>query len=123
MCSQLLEWKINCSDNCPLECETISYSTTQQAIDYKPSPSRFLKSKEAIKQLNNISGISDEMLRRSMLSLYIYYEDLTYAEIGQIPKVTGPDLISDIGGTLGLFLGVSLMSFVEVIELAMMILI
>jgi hypothetical protein len=37
--------------------------------------------------------------------------------IDQIGKMNGFDLISNIGGNLGLFIGISFLSFAELIEL------
>ena len=44
------------------------------------------------------------------------YQDKEEVEIRQLLKTKGPELISNIGGTMGLFLGISLLSFIEIIE-------
>lgn len=43
--------------------------------------------------------------------------DLSLLEITQIPKTSMIDLISNIGGTLGLFVGMTFLSFVEILDL------
>ena len=55
-------------------------------------------------------------LKQSVLSLKIFYNDLTYTLISQQPKMQLFDLISNIGGLLGLFLGVSFLTLAEVLE-------
>ena len=43
--------------------------------------------------------------------------DLSSLEIIQIPKMNSFDFVSNVGGLLGLFIGVCFLSLVEVIEL------
>lgn len=62
-------------------------------------------------------GIDATTLRKSLVSFDVYYEDLQYTEIVQSPQYTIIDLISSIGGSLGLLLGASLLSLVELVEL------
>ncbi len=52
-----------------------------------------------------------------MTELRIYYESLKYISIRQIPKTKPFDLISNIGGIFGLFIGVSFVSLFEISEL------
>ena len=46
----------------------------------------------------------------------IRYESLAYKKLEEEPKINGEELLGIIGGHLGLFLGMSLLSFVELIE-------
>lgn len=43
--------------------------------------------------------------------------DFTSLKISQIPKMNGFSFVSNIGGSLGLFMGISFLNFVEIIEL------
>ena len=63
----------------------------------------------------NSSNLSQENynLNKSFIVI-VYYESLKYTETSQVPKTTVPDILSIVGGTLGLFLGLSLLSFIEV---------
>ena len=47
----------------------------------------------------------------------VYYEELKYTYISQKPKIEFVGLISNIGGSLGLFVGISFVSFLELFEL------
>ena len=52
-------------------------------------------------------------LRENMVFLDIYYEDLKYTLVEESRSDYEVDLISDMGGTFGLWLGMSLWSIVE----------
>ena len=60
---------------------------------------------------------SDTKLEDDFASIKIYYDELKYTMIDQIPKMDVTSLISDIGGNLGLFLVLSICSLMEVLEL------
>jgi hypothetical protein len=47
----------------------------------------------------------------------VYYADSTYTTITELAKQEFLDLISNIGGNLGLFIGISFLSFAEIFEL------
>ena len=81
----------NCMPNCPLECHESYFKTSL-------SFSKFDKSDE------------------NLLKLNIYYDELSYTVINEAISLSIFEVLSNIGGTLGLFLGLSLLSFVEVIE-------
>ena len=57
------------------------------------------------------------MLKRNVLSLNIFYDDLNYMLVEEVPSIDFLTLISNIGGTLGLFLGMSFLSGLELLEL------
>ncbi len=45
--------------------------------------------------------------------LKIFYNDLNHIELTQVPKTSLSDIVSNVGGTTGLFLGASFMTFIE----------
>ena len=53
----------------------------------------------------------------TLIWIDIYYENLEYTSISQLPKMNVLDLISNIGSNLSLFIGVSFISFAEIIEI------
>ena len=75
---------------CPKECDSFSYDITPYSLFGNPD--------------NNFH-------------IRVYYEDLKYSYISQQPKIEFVGLISNIGGSLGLFVGVSFISFLELFEL------
>ena len=50
------------------------------------------------------------------LEFYVWYSDLDYIEISQTPKMSGYSLINEIGGALGLFVGITFLSIFELLE-------
>jgi len=63
------------------------------------------------------SDINDLCKNDRVTIITIYYSDFSYKSIIEIPKMDFIDLIANIGGNLGLFIGVSFLSFAEIIEL------
>lgn len=114
----LLDFRKICSEKCPDECEIITYGIEEnfQSIDENYhtdiidfyNRSDFSRTEEAF----------DEFKKR-FLHLYIYFKDLKTLKITQIPKMSITNLISDIGGTLGLFMGLSLLSSIEILVIAL----
>jgi len=85
-----------CEEQCPMECDSISYSLTIQ--------SNYL----------DLGGYS---------YVYIYYPDFYYTSITEQSKTTFDNLIGNLGGLLGLFIGGSLISFFEIFELLISVLV
>jgi hypothetical protein len=78
----------SCSNYCPLECDSFTYETP----------------------------IYTELDYDNQYSLIIYFEDFKYSLISQQPKIELFSLISNLGGILGLFIGFSFISLLEIIE-------
>ncbi|XP_069111481.1 amiloride-sensitive sodium channel subunit beta-like [Argopecten irradians] len=60
---------------------------------------------------------SRPQLRMNFLRINIYYEDLNFEFLSEEPEYELMNLLSDVGGSLGLFLGASVLSLGEIIEL------
>jgi len=84
----------SCSEVCPLECESEFYDlyVSQTQVSNVQS--------------GNIS-----------FALNVYFTDLKVLKISQYAKTSEADLVSNIGGTLGLFIGFQIFSIVEILEL------
>ena len=96
-----IDQKEYCGPKCPLECDLVQYNTAVSHGNIK------------------VSDNSDE--KNTNLTLNIYFESWSYTTIEEIPKTDLFDLIANIGGTLGLFLGLSVLSFAEIFELIFLI--
>ena len=107
-----------CSSDCPLECSQVMYDSTVSIAYY---PTNFyanwlmLQSNVLQKFTNNVT--SKTLIDDCMLKLNIYYNDLTYTSIKESASMTWDSLLGDVGGQLGLFLGFSILTFAELIEL------
>jgi hypothetical protein len=86
--------------DCPEECDSIQY-------DISHSFAKILTQNELF---NNVQI-------ENYVFFNVYYENLQYTVIDQIAQMNVFDLISNIGGNLGLFIGISFLSFAELIEL------
>ncbi|XP_031573625.1 amiloride-sensitive sodium channel subunit gamma-2-like [Actinia tenebrosa] len=107
---------LNCSKACPISCNEEHYKTSSSSAAWP-----FKNYEIYLKKMLNIEEESSEILRQEMLKVKIFYEELNYQEIEENVSYDINDFLSDIGGQLGLWLGVSVLTGVEVIELILMI--
>jgi hypothetical protein len=109
------EDKVKCLKYCPLECEEIVYNHALSIADY-PTENAYhiLKSDRHFSRYNNITF---EQFRERSLKINIYYSKLSYLSITQLKKVEFMELLATIGGLLGFFIGMSLLSFIEFFEI------
>ena len=63
------------------------------------------------------STLSEQDIQDSFMYANIYFENLVYTMIEESASQTIVSLISNIGGTLGLFMGISLLSLIELLEI------
>jgi hypothetical protein len=68
--------------------------------------------------LNGVKPTNDELnsFKNKIVSINVYFSELRYTEITETPSTTIIDLFAYIGGTVGLFVGVSVLSCVEIVE-------
>lgn len=106
-----------CFDYCPQECDSIIFETLSSQASY-PSPyyGNLLLRKESknnsTRNLTSISGI-----RSYCLMVNLFYPDISYTKIEQTRAQTAEQLLSNIGGFLGLFVGASVLSIAEIIDI------
>jgi hypothetical protein len=107
----------DCIPKCPLECNStdISYMLTSQSV----SGVEFIKLiKENPTFLSdfNSTPLTVESTSKKFVQLYVYYDSFKYASFTDTPSMDIVMLLGNIGGTLGLFLGVSLFSVCEFVH-------
>ena len=100
-----------CVGQCPLECESIDYGLTISSSSY---PTKFYF--EFYKDYLNYTNDFDE-LKSSLYKINIFYPNLGYSKLEEMPKTSVIDLLSNIGGTMGLYIGISFLSLVEIVEI------
>lgn len=61
-------------------------------------------------------NIAEPELEKMLISFEVFFTSLQTTVISQNPSTSLLDLISSLGGTLGIFLGASLLSLCEIIE-------
>jgi hypothetical protein len=101
---------------CPLECDTIQYSFT--ISDAAPLNPKYLDEirKNIIIENSIPANISNEDLANSIVLVNVFYNEMGYTEISELPIYSFISLVSNLGGQLGLFLGMSFLTFFELIE-------
>ena len=106
-----------CSD-CPLECESELYSLTSSALDYPTQIyAQMLANQSVITKRFSNKAPTYKQLKQSILSVNINYNQLGYTQIKEIQKMNIIELVTNFGGAMGLFLGLSFLSFFELVEI------
>jgi hypothetical protein len=106
----------SCLPLCPLECNQTIFDTklsSMKTISWKYYLSLIEK--------NLFSGflklpIKPETATESFVSLNIFYESLSYTITTESPQMDSSTLLAEIGGNLGLILGMSVFSACQVVE-------
>lgn len=115
--------ELGCEKQCPLECTQVEYELEHSSSAF---PSRQyaqeIMSDAQVRQLMEDVPVTYENVRDSLVSLLIAYEDIEYTMISEQPTLTIIDVIANVGGTLGLFIGISLLSVFELAEILIKIL-
>ena len=73
-------------------------------------------------RFENSTNVNYETIKQNILSVNIYFDRLESTTIQEGKQTEFVDLVAGIGGTLGLFLGVSVLSLFEVVEVLLEIL-
>ncbi|CAF0773453.1 unnamed protein product [Brachionus calyciflorus] len=82
-----------CKPQCPLECTSTAFTKT-------------------------VSFSTSKTLENSDASyLNLYYEEFYTTEIDETPTMNIPQLLANIGGNIGLFLGISVLSLMEIVSI------
>jgi hypothetical protein len=111
----LRENKSNCIEKCPLECDQIVFNHAISSADYPTENAyQILKSNHQFSSFNNLTF---ENFKERSLMVNIFYSKLSYWSVSQVKKIEIIELLAKIGGLLGFFIGMSLLSFVEFLEI------
>jgi hypothetical protein len=112
----------NCSAECPAECSSIDYAITTTSAGFPPASLLYYllgQSETLAKKYFNLSAATFQQalganqpnlvpsmdvlqttLKGKLLSLNIFYDDLSYVQIEESEKLSLIDLIAGMGGTL-----------------------
>ncbi|GMT02586.1 hypothetical protein PENTCL1PPCAC_24760, partial [Pristionchus entomophagus] len=120
---------INDCTECTPPCEVQAYTTTVSTAqwpsnEYKPAECTAYNQTGQPWLLPSEDTSEPKCLawyKTHTLLVEIYYERMNYQLLSESAAYTIVNLISDIGGQLGLFLGMSLISILEIIVLALLI--
>ena len=106
-----------CLPLCPLECNKTEYKVTlttsyllgDDYVDY------IKNNKQLLNDFVNRT-LDTEVAAKSLIKVNIFYDTLSYTLTTETPKVDIVSLLASIGGNLGLFLGVSVFSLFELVD-------
>ena len=121
------EFNTKCNELCPLECDKMIFSTVYSQLNqmsmerarlYLINPligPRINATKNTMNKSNDDKWWYD-VVTKSIVRFNIFYDSLSLLEVSEKPNFTIVDLISSMGGTFGLFLGISVLSVLELVE-------
>ncbi len=102
--------KDTCGKDCPQDCLQINYITNVNTATYPTDVYlQYLLQTNFFK--NNTNKTS------SIAKVNIFYNEISYSLFKEYPSKTIDGLMGEIGGQLGLFIGISLLSLFELFEL------
>ncbi|KAJ8022808.1 Amiloride-sensitive sodium channel subunit alpha [Holothuria leucospilota] len=110
--------KVEC--NCPAPCKEYIYNTKLSTAlwpseFYQPHLRDKLKA-ENISAYRNLDNT--ETSRNNLVRVKIYFEELNYELIEQVPAHTVAEVLGSIGGLLGLYIGCSVLTICELVALS-----
>lgn len=95
--------------DCPVECETNNFITSHSTAEYPTmNHARYLMNQSVIRKRfmdAQKTTVTYSDLKQNVARVQIYYSELKETIISENAKTSIYDLVSIIGGTLGLFLG------------------
>ena len=110
--------------NCPLECQSVIYSESVARSRYPTNYyTRYLQyTTDILFRFPNGSDINDDntvvnTIQKNIVLLNVFYENMAITYVAEVAEVTADKLFGDIGGNLGLFVGMCVLSFFEFAEI------
>ncbi|XP_038073616.1 uncharacterized protein LOC119741792 [Patiria miniata] len=123
-CQQLVKYlgeqkKLNCE--CPIACNETTYtkavsSTHWPSERYEEHLQRRLQEDPDSAFAARMAS-SEESTNKNLVRVRVYFEELNYQSILERPLYTFPNLLGNVGGLLGLYIGVSFLTLAEVVAL------
>jgi hypothetical protein len=107
-----------CNEMCPFECKKVIFSTIHSQInEFSTEKAQEYFEHKLLNPKYKELNLSITDVKQSIINLNVFYDRLSFAEITEKPSFHFVDLISNVGGTFGLFIGISLLSLLEVVEI------
>jgi len=78
----------NCTDLCPLECESTQYKISQSMLSLTEYSEYSLPWIPVVEKKLNITINSTEEFNKNFFDIFVYYDSLHYTKISQTPKTT-----------------------------------
>jgi len=109
---------LNCvENNCPLECNRTRFKTFMSSYDVIGDfYYDFIKSNANLLSDYVKANLTIATAKDSFTFTLVYYESMSYTLVTESPTMDVVSLLANLGGTLGLFLGVSLLHVCEIVD-------
>ncbi|XP_070536003.1 acid-sensing ion channel 2-like [Ptychodera flava] len=104
---EYIEGHIEFDCPCHIPCDSEVYSVTPSSSRLKPDRSG---------KSPAMSNYTQEYIDSNVLVLTIFYEELNFETITQLPETSLVGLLGQLGGNMGLFLGASILTLIQIIE-------
>ncbi|XP_033116858.1 acid-sensing ion channel 2-like [Anneissia japonica] len=101
--------------DCRLPCSSVIYPLTLSSARLNP---RFMKYqiKTFPPREYNTSKITEEYVQNNIMKVSVYYNQLSYQRVLQVASLDFFTLLSQIGGSMGLCVGASLLTIVQMVD-------
>jgi hypothetical protein len=108
----------NCALDCPPECVKLTYDTSVSTAVYPVDfYLKWLKLQTVLtSKISNKTALEDQ-IKKSITKISFFYNDINYIQFTESASLTWDTLLGNIGGQLGLFIGISILSVVEMFEI------
>ncbi|XP_064651985.1 degenerin unc-8-like [Lineus longissimus] len=110
---------------CPDQCEEEWFETTISQSDWpsaRYSPMMVARMNEFDYDSKLLDQLSPEYITKNFARVHIYFQELNFHQIVESPGYTGSRLLSDLGGTAGLYMGMSFLTVAEFFEMLLIVL-
>ncbi|XP_035215633.1 amiloride-sensitive sodium channel subunit beta-like [Stegodyphus dumicola] len=103
--------------NCKPSCSELKYSTKVSSSKLNEN---FYRTVKSIRTLSNCNEGEIKMInasdRNSLVGLKVYYSTFQVGKDSEIASYSWETLVANVGGNLGFFMGLTLITFIEVLE-------
>ena len=107
-----------CIPQCPLECNRTEYKAFLTNSHFSSEIYLdFLRAKPVFKSKYEKDELTLDVISQEIVKLNVYYDSLTYTVMSEAINTNIFSLFSSIGGFMGMFLGMSLITLIEILEL------
>ena len=110
----------NCAPKCPSICEFSEFHKTVSHYAYPPSSvyveKRLQHNASMVSRFSGQTDFTTDLISH-MAQITVFYEKTGFYDIEEDPKFTLFSLLGELGGCMHLFLGMSVVSCIELIEL------
>ena len=108
-----------CLPFCPLECNLTEFRVLVSTTDLLgDSYADFIRERGYLTRNFVTRPIDVRMAKESVVRVHVFYNTLSYTLLYEYSKITIVTLLGSIGGNLSLFMGVSVFSLFELVEVA-----